>query len=63
MASLRQLRIRVRKVRGMKDESSPLLRVADAICGFIRDYMEGQEYTKEFQWAFEKGVLQEIDTK
>lgn len=62
-AGLRQLRIGVRKVRGMKDESSPLLRLADAICGFVRDYLETQEYTKEFRWAFEKGVLREIDIK
>jgi hypothetical protein len=62
-AGLRQLRIGVKKVRGMKDESSPLLRLADAICGFIRDYLEGQEYTKEFQWAVETGIVQGLDTK
>jgi len=54
------LRIGVKKVRGMKDESDPLLRVADTICGFLRDYLEGQKYTKEFDWVFEKRVLKEI---
>jgi len=44
----------------MKDESDPLLRVADTICGFLRDYLEGQKYTKEFDWVFEKRVLKEI---
>lgn len=62
-ATLRQLRIRVRKVRGMKDESNSLIRLADAICGFVRDYLEGQEYTKGFRWAFEQRMLQRIDTK
>lgn len=47
-AALRQLRISVRKVRGMKDESNSLIRLADAICGFVRDYLEGQEYTRNF---------------
>jgi hypothetical protein len=61
--SFRQLRIGVRKVRGMKDESNSLLRLADAVCGLVRDYLEGQEYTKEFRWAFEKGILRKIDTK
>ena len=62
-AALRQLRIGVRKVRGMKDESNSLLRLADAVCGFVRDYLEGQEYTKEFRWAFEQGILRKIETK
>lgn len=62
-AALRRLRIGVRKVRGMKDESNSLLRLADAVCGFARDYLEGEGYTKEFRWAFEKGILRKIDTK
>ena len=61
--ALRQLRIGVRKVRGMKDESNSLLRLADAVCGFVRDYLEAQEYTKEFRWAFDKGNLRKIDPK
>ena len=61
-ASLRHLRISVRKVRGMRDESDPLLRLADAIAGFVRDYLEGQEYTKEFEWVFQKKILRKIQT-
>ena len=48
---LRGLRIPVRKVRGMKDESSSLVRLADALAGFIRDSLEGQPYAKELDQA------------
>jgi len=61
-ASLRHLRINVRKVRGMRDESDPLIRLADSIAGFVRDYLEGQEYTKEFEWVFKKNILHKIQT-
>ncbi len=44
---LRSLRIPVRKVRGMKDESNSLIRLADAIAGFVRDFLEGEPYTRE----------------
>jgi hypothetical protein len=44
---LRGLRIPVRKVRGMKDESSSLIRLADAVAGFVRDFLEGEPYTRE----------------
>ncbi len=44
---LRSLRIPVRKVRGMKDESNSLIRLADAIAGFVRDFIEGEPYTLE----------------
>ena len=60
-AGLRKLKIRVKKVRGVKDESSPLIRLADAIAGFLRDYIEGQKYAKEFyQKALERKVIKEI---
>jgi hypothetical protein len=41
---LRSLRITIRKVRGMKDESNSLIRLADALAGFVRDFIEGQLY-------------------
>lgn len=44
---LKSLQIRYRKVRGLKEQASPILRLADAIAGFLRDYIEGQKYTKE----------------
>jgi hypothetical protein len=45
---LRQLGVRYKKVRGARDESSSLLRLADSLAGFLRDFEEGQGYTKEF---------------
>lgn len=39
-AGIRKLNIRVRKVRGIKDEADEFIRLADAVCGFIRDVGE-----------------------
>jgi Protein of unknown function (DUF3800) len=58
---LRELRVNVRKVRGARDESEPLVRLADAIAGFVRDYLEGQEYAQAlFQKAHTAGVIREL---
>lgn len=57
-AGLRKLHIHTRKVRGLRDESDALIRLADAFCGFLRDYMEGKEYTKDlYDQASSKGIL------
>jgi hypothetical protein len=45
---LKKLKIRYRKIRGMKDEQSVFLRLADAMAGFLRDYTEGESYTVTF---------------
>lgn len=39
-AGVRKLNIRVRKVRGIKDEADEFIRLADAMCGFVRDASE-----------------------
>lgn len=44
---LKSLHIRYRKVRGLKEQASSILRLADAMAGFLRDYIEGQKYAKE----------------
>jgi hypothetical protein len=46
-AGLHKLHIHTKKVRGMRDESAALIRLADAFCGLIRDYLEGKKYAKE----------------
>lgn len=57
---LRQLGIRTRKVRGLRDESDEFIRLADATAGFVRDYLEGQVYVKQlYEEAIRNGVLQE----
>jgi len=45
--SLRKLGIRTEKVRGVKDESNAIIRLADSIVGFVREYTEGEEYTNK----------------
>lgn len=46
MRGLRQLRVKYKKVRGARDQSDPLIRLADTLAGFLRDFEEKQSYTK-----------------
>jgi hypothetical protein len=62
-ARIRKLGVRTHKVQGVtKDESNALVRLADAIAGFVRDALEGRE--KEiadlFQKATADGALIEV---
>jgi Protein of unknown function (DUF3800) len=58
---LRQLQVRVRKVRGLSDQADPLIRLADAMAGFIRNYLEGDErLTALYAQAVKTGVLKEL---
>jgi len=42
---LKSLNIRYDKIKiGLKDEQEVLLRLADGLAGFIRDYLEGKKY-------------------
>lgn len=45
---LKKLKIKYRKIRGMKDEQNIFLRLANAMAGFLRDNTEKQAYTKIF---------------
>jgi len=59
--SLRQRQINTRKVRGVRDESEPIIRLADAVAGFVRDFIEGQAYAAEhYEQAVKSGVLREL---
>ena len=59
---LRELRVRYRNVRGLRDESSPFLRLADALAGFLRDYEEGQPYTDDmYGMLLARGVLTKLE--
>jgi hypothetical protein len=64
-SQLRQLGIRVRKVRGVKkDENDALIRLADAICGFIRAAHEGQPAMLElFRQGIQTGWLRNLSPK
>ena len=61
-SELRHLRIQIRKVRGMrKDENDALIRLADALCGFVRAALEGQAAMRElFEQGKRSGCLREL---
>ncbi len=44
---LKSLKIRYDAIRGMKDEQSAFLRLADGMAGFMRDYIEKKPYADE----------------
>ena len=56
-AGLRRLKIKVRKVRGIRDQSDAFIRLADAIAGFVRDYLEGDKIMKEL---YKKAAVKSI---
>ena len=47
-SELKKLKIKYRKIRGLKDEQSAFLRLADAMAGFLRDMREQEPYAKPF---------------
>ena len=51
---LKESHIRYKKVRGPKDESTALLRLADAMAGFLRDYHEERDYANRLYRAFRR---------
>ncbi|MDO8610513.1 MAG: DUF3800 domain-containing protein [bacterium] len=51
---LKKLKIKFKKVRGMKDESFALIRLTDTMCGLIRDYLEDKHYTIRYKKYIEK---------
>ena len=58
---LRKLRVHVRKVRGAKDESEPGIRLADAFAGFLRDAIEGKDYTPDlYEELLKRGIVEEV---
>jgi len=54
---LKKLKIHYRKIRGMKDEQSVFLRLADGIAGFLRDCFEKQPYIKMLLKKFKEGKI------
>lgn len=58
---LKKLDIKYRKIRGMGDEQSAFLRLADAMAGFLRDNIEGESYAVGLMPRFiQKGIINEI---
>jgi hypothetical protein len=60
-AGLRKLNVVVRKVQGRRDESDEFIRLADAITGFVRDALEGDEQMgRLFERAKRQGLIEEV---
>lgn len=58
-SQLHHLGIHTKKVKGVKkDENNPMIRLADSICGFVRDVIE--ESTEESERIFDKAVKDKI---
>ncbi len=56
--SLRQHGIRTEKVRGADEQKDPFVRLADALCGFIRDAEGGRaDYPHLLNRAIDGGVI------
>lgn len=56
---LRKLGCHIEKVRGVKDENEPLIRLADAVAGATRDLLEDRdsELKELFSLAVKRGIL------
>lgn len=53
-AGLRKRYIRTEKIRGAKEETDVFLRLADAVCGFLREAQEGK--VSELKQLMERGI-------
>jgi hypothetical protein len=63
-AALRNYKVSTDKVRGQEDEKDSLLRLADALCGFIRDAIEGKPSMQSLlKKAVKQGYIIEIGTE
>jgi hypothetical protein len=62
---LRQQGINAKKVRGVKkDENIALIRLADAVCGFVRDAGEGQSAMRGLlEQGLRSGVLKDLSNQ
>lgn len=59
--ALRYLEVKVRKVRGLDDQSDEFIRLADAFAGFIKDVLEEDNRIKElWETAARHGLVTEI---
>ncbi len=58
---LRRRGVRVEKVRGIPHRSDEFIRLADAMAGFVRDYLEGKSYAGNlYQQAIQSGVMTQL---
>lgn len=61
---LRRLGVPVKKVRGAQDDTDVLIRLADAVCGFVRAALEGQPDMRSLlDEQLRLGVVREVSGK
>jgi Protein of unknown function (DUF3800) len=53
---LRAKNVKLHKIRGSRDESDALIRLADGVAGFVRDSLENLPYTKELKPLLQKNI-------
>lgn len=59
---LRKRGVRVGKVRGLKDEADPLIRLADAMAGFVRLTLSGDQTMQGlYEQAMQAGVMKKLE--
>lgn len=62
--ALREQGAKIRKVKGLKDESEPIIRLADAIAGLVRKAEEGNQKSKSItREASKKNVINRLNLK
>ncbi len=60
-AGLRRLKIKVQKVRGIRDQSDEFIRLADSIAGFVRDSLEHNKVMRSlYEIAEKNGIIKNI---
>jgi len=60
-AGLHKGGIRVKKVRGIVDEADAMIRLADAVAGFVRNVLEGDvEYRTIYELGLRTGTICEL---
>lgn len=60
-AGLRKLKVKVRKVRGIRDQSDEFIRLADAIAGFVRDSLEEDQIIRSlYKKAERNNIIKKI---
>lgn len=60
-AGVRKLGVKVRKARGLRDQSDEFIRLADAITGFTRDALEDEpDMKKLLKSAVKAGIISEV---
>lgn len=62
--SLRRSGSHVKKVRGLDEENDALMRLADAVCGLVREAIQGEAAFEALrQRCVESGVLRDVSWK